>query len=157
MLLGSTRCRRLLVFSFVHFYFQFPASGQKRWPQVSSLLPLGYCLAGVYSLQATFFFSFVHFYFPASGKAVATGIVPSSPRFLPSISIAHRVQQSHCSSIFQRVLLTPRSRAYRKSICAREKVPSNFTSILVGKWWLLVFVLRIHTRKSPSFETSLWL
>ena len=28
------------------------------------------------------------------------------PRFLPSIFIAHRVQQSHCSSIFQRVLLT---------------------------------------------------
>ena len=29
------------------------------------------------------------------------------PRFLPSIFIAHRVQQSHCSSIFHRVLLTP--------------------------------------------------
>ena len=28
-----------------------------------------------------------------------------SPRFLPSIFIAHRVQQSHCSSIFHRVLL----------------------------------------------------
>ena len=27
------------------------------------------------------------------------------PRFLPSIFIAHRVQQSHCSSIFHRVLL----------------------------------------------------
>ena len=29
-----------------------------------------------------------------------------SPRFLPSIFIAYRVQQSHCSSIFHRVLLT---------------------------------------------------
>ena len=28
------------------------------------------------------------------------------PGFLPSIFIAHRVQQSHCSSIFHRVLLT---------------------------------------------------
>ena len=28
------------------------------------------------------------------------------PQFLPSIRIAHRVQQSHCSSIFHRVLLT---------------------------------------------------
>ena len=28
------------------------------------------------------------------------------PRFLPSIFIAHRVQQSHCSSIFHRALLT---------------------------------------------------
>ena len=34
------------------------------------------------------------------------GVVPSTPRFLPSIFIAHRVQQSHCSSIFHRVLPT---------------------------------------------------
>ena len=53
-----------------------------------------------------FFFFFAHFYFPASGQAVDTGVVPSSPRFLPSIFIARRVQQSHCSSIFHRVLLT---------------------------------------------------
>ena len=44
-----------------------------------------------------FFFLFAHFYFPASGQAMVTGVVPSSPRFLPSIFIAHRVQQSHCS------------------------------------------------------------
>ena len=31
---------------------------------------------------------------------------PFSPRSLPSIFIAHRVQQSHCSSTFHRVLLT---------------------------------------------------
>ena len=31
------------------------------------------------------FFFLPHFYFPASGKAVATGVVPSPPRFLPSI------------------------------------------------------------------------
>ena len=31
---------------------------------------------------------------------------PFTPWFLPSILIAHRVQQSHCSSIFHRVLLT---------------------------------------------------
>ena len=53
-----------------------------------------------------FFFSFTHFYFPASGQAVVTGVVPFPPRFLPSIFIAHRVQQSYCSSIFHRVLLT---------------------------------------------------
>ena len=47
-----------------------------------------------------------HFYFPASGQAVDTGVVPSPPQFLPSFFIAHRVQQSHCSSIFHRVLLT---------------------------------------------------
>ena len=33
-------------------------------------------------------------------------VVPSPPRILPSSFIAHRVQQSHCSSIFHRVLLT---------------------------------------------------
>ena len=35
-----------------------------------------------------------------SGQAVVTGSVPSSPRYVPSIFIAHRVQHSHCSSIF---------------------------------------------------------
>ena len=37
---------------------------------------------------------------------MVTGVIPSPPRFLPSIFIAHRVQQSHCSSIFHRTLLT---------------------------------------------------
>ena len=53
-----------------------------------------------------FYFIFTHIYFPASGQAVVKGVVPSPPRFLPSIFIAHRVQQSHCFSIFYRVLLT---------------------------------------------------
>ena len=43
---------------------------------------------------------------PASGQAVVTAVVPSPPRFLPSFFIAHRVQRSHCSSVFHRVLLT---------------------------------------------------
>ena len=51
-------------------------------------------------------FFFAHFYFPTSGQAVVTGVVPSPRRFLPFIFTAHRVQQSHCSSIFHRVLLT---------------------------------------------------
>ena len=49
---------------------------------------------------------FSHFYFPACGQAVVTGVVPSPPRFLPSIFITHRVQHSHCSSSFHRVLQT---------------------------------------------------
>ena len=52
------------------------------------------------------FFIFTHFHFPASGQAVVTGVIPSPPRFLPSIFIAHRVQQSHCSSIVHRMLPT---------------------------------------------------
>ena len=55
-----------------------------------------------------FFFFFSHN--PAfqllDGKAVVTGVVPSPTRFLPLIFIAHRVQQSHCSSILHRELLT---------------------------------------------------
>ena len=35
----------------------------------------------------------------SSGQAVVTGVV-ASPRYVPSIFIAHRVQHSHCSSIF---------------------------------------------------------
>ena len=35
-----------------------------------------------------------------SGQAVVTGVVPSPPRYVPSIFIAHRVQHSHSSSIF---------------------------------------------------------
>ena len=37
---------------------------------------------------------------------MVTGVVPFPPRFLPSIFIAHRVQQFHCSTIFHGVLLT---------------------------------------------------
>ena len=54
----------------------------------------------------TVLFCFSHLYFPASGQAVVTGLAPSPPRFLPSIFIAQRVQQSQCWSIFHRVLLT---------------------------------------------------
>ena len=60
------------------------------------------------SLFSTFFFLlfFSHFYFPASGQAVVTGVVPSPPPVLTFNFFAHRVQQSNCSSIFHRVLLT---------------------------------------------------
>ena len=46
-----------------------------------------------YACSVSFLFFFLsHFYFPASsGQAVVTGVVPSPPRFLPSIFIAHRV------------------------------------------------------------------
>ena len=35
-----------------------------------------------------------------SGQAVDTGVVPFPPRYVPSIFIAHRVQHSHCQSVF---------------------------------------------------------
>ena len=43
---------------------------------------------------------FAHFCFLASGQAVVTDVVLYPPRFLPSTFFAHRVQNSHCSSIF---------------------------------------------------------
>ena len=58
------------------------------------------------SFFVLFFFSYTLSYFSASGQAVVTGLVSFPPRFLPSIFIAHGVQQSHCSSIFHRVWLT---------------------------------------------------
>ena len=70
---------------------------------------------------------FTHIYFPASGQAVVTGVVPSPPPgFLPSMFIAHRVPQSHCSSIFHRVLLTHAlARFLRVNLCTR-KSPHEF-------------------------------
>ena len=81
----------------------------------------------------TFFF-FLTLYFPASGQAVVTGVVPSPPRFLPSIFIPHRVQQSHCSLLvdFLSSVANSRSRAFRKSICAQEKVPTNLYEYALG-------------------------
>ena len=55
---------------------------------------------------------FIHFSHTSSFQLLdkprsQVDVVPSSPRFLPSIFIAHRVQQSYCSSIFHRVYHTP--------------------------------------------------
>ena len=64
--------------------------------------------------EHVFVFVFVlnHFHFPAQLVGGFTlsdlldkpwsqvGVVPSSPRYVPAIFIAHRVQHSHCSSIF---------------------------------------------------------
>ena len=70
---------------------------------------------------------FSHSYIQASGQAVVTGVVPSPPPgFLPSMFIAHRVPQSHCSSIFHRVLLTHAlARFPRVNLCTR-KSPHEF-------------------------------
>ena len=70
-----------------------------------------------------------HFYFSASGQAVVTGVVPSPPRFLPSICIAHRFQQPHCSSIFHRVLLTHALALSASQFVHKEKSPRIYTSM----------------------------
>ena len=72
---------------------------------------------------------FSHFYFPASGQAVVTGVVPSPPRFLPSIFIAHRVQQSHCLSVFHRELLTHALALSASQFVHKKKSQRFYTSM----------------------------
>ena len=76
-----------------------------------------------------FIYFFAHFHFPASGQAVVTGVIPSPPRFLPSIFIAHRVQQSHCSSIVHRVLLTHALALSASQFVHKKKSQRIYTSM----------------------------
>ena len=92
-----------------------------------SCLPSNACNHKFYF--SLYFLFLITFFSPASEQSVVTGVVPSSPRFLPSIFIAHRVQLSHCSSIFHRVLLT-----HAHAFCA-------------GKF--------VHNKKSPRMYTSM--
>ena len=75
------------------------------------------------------FYFFAHFYFPASGQPVVTGVIPSPPRFLPSIFIAHRVQQSHCSSIVHWVLLTHALALSASQFVHKKKSQPIYTSM----------------------------
>ena len=82
-----------------------------------------------------FFFFLAHFYLPASGYAVVTGprcrpFFP--PVLLPSIFIAHRVQQTHCSSIFHRVLLTHALALSASQFVHKKKSPRIHTSMHSG-------------------------
>ena len=82
-----------------------------------------------------FFFS-SHMYFPASGQAVVTGVVPSPPRFLPSIFIAHRAQPSHCLSIFRQVLLTHAFALSASQFVRKKKSPRIYTRMHSGEFEL---------------------
>ena len=77
---------------------------------------------------------FTHIYFPASGQAVVTSVGPSPARFLPSTFIAHNIGFSNPTLL---VDLSPgvansRSRAFRKSICAQEKIPTDLYEHALG-------------------------
>ena len=57
-------------------------------------------------------------------------VVPSPTRSLPSIFFAHRVQQSHYSSIFNRVLLLTHALAFSASqFVGKEKSPRIYSSM----------------------------
>ena len=60
----------------------------------------------------------------SSGQVVVTGVVPP-PRYVPSIFIAHRVQRSHCSSIFIEMLLTHALALSANHFFMQEKVPTG--------------------------------
>ena len=60
---------------------------------------------------------------------MVTGVVPSPPRFLLSVFIAHRVQQSHCSSTFHRVLLTHALALSASQFVHKKKSQRIFTSM----------------------------
>ena len=125
-------------------------------------------------------FFFTHIYFPASGQAVVTGVVPSPSRFLPSISIAHRVQQPHCSSTFRRVLrplfhtstsfqlldkpwvtgVIPSPSRFSPSILVAHRVQhshcsSNFRRVLLTRAPALSVSQFVHKKKPPRMYTSI--
>ena len=109
-------------------------------PSAPSVNPTLAAAAVVRPRYIFFLFFFSHFCFPASGQAVVTSVVPSFPRLLPSIFIAHRVQQSHCSSIFHRVLLTH----------ALALSASQLVHIPPGPSLLLLLLLLLYPPPPPS-------
>ena len=60
---------------------------------------------------------------------MVTGVIPSPPRFLPSIFIANRVQQSHCSSIVHRMLLTHALALSASQFVHKKKSQRIYTSM----------------------------
>ena len=60
---------------------------------------------------------------------MVTGVIPSPPRFLPSIFIAHRVQQSRCSSIVHRMLLTQALALSASQFVHKKKSQRIYTSM----------------------------
>ena len=91
-------------------------------------------LAGEIPSDTSFFFFFSHTStFQLLDKPWSqVGVVPSPPRFSPSFFIAHRVQQSHCSSIFHRVLLTHALAFYASQFVRKKKSPRIYPSMHSG-------------------------
>ena len=123
---GSTRCRRKTYYT----SYQIGLLTKQENPIAKLVRQLA-------SPQLAIFYFFIflfsaHFYFPASGQAVDTGVVPSPPRFLPSIFIAHRVQQSHCSSIVHRMLLTHALALSASKLVHKNKPHDNLYEFELG-------------------------
>ena len=80
---------------------------------------------------------------------MVTGVVPSPPRFLPSIFIAHRVQQSHCSSIVHRVLLTHALARSASQFVHKKKSPRIYASMHSGGFELTKLTYIPGSRITP--------
>ena len=120
--------------------------GRKR---ATSVNPVMFCVLSLFSCLFAFFcvffcvflcvfFQIITFTFQlnsyhsrsypqrSSGQAVVTGVVPSPPRYVPSICIAHRVQHSHCSSTFIECCQLTLSRFPLRSIFMQDKSPYEY-------------------------------
>ena len=101
-------------------------------------LSCGYCGALVLRLLVLvrFFFFFSHtFTFQLLDKPWSQDLVSSLPppgSCLQFLSRIYRVQQSHCSSIFHRVLLTHALARSASQSCAQEQVPTNLYEYALG-------------------------
>ena len=101
------------------------------YPQIIKLdMMCPRCSALFGQQQLLFLFIFAHLYFPdfwTKSWSQVSSLLP--PRFLPSVFIAHRVQQSHCWSIFYRVLLTYALALSASQFVHMKKSPRTYTSM----------------------------
>ena len=109
-----------------------------------------------------FFYFFQHrFYFPAllegvfypqqaSGQAVARGVHPSPPRYVPLLFAAHRVQHPHCSSIFIECSKLTLSRFLLVNFLFARKSHAH----ALGETWLCKLIRLLVTVVNPASLTS---
>ena len=88
-------------------------------------------LLGVFPLLMIFFFSHTSTFQLLDKPWSKVSSLPP-PRFLPPICIAHRVQQSHCSPIFHRALLTHALAFFVSQFVRKKKSPRIYTSMHSG-------------------------
>ena len=120
---------------FFMMFIMYCGIGRTKQPLLLRYLVADFLMGGLRSEELRNFFFFLHAHILSS---FLTRRGHRCHPFLPPGSclqffIAHRFQQSHCSSIFHRALLThSRSRAFRKSLCAQEKVPAYLYEYALG-------------------------
>ena len=88
------------------------------------------CVYTTPNIKSAIFFFFYTFTFQLLDKPwLQVSVAPSSPRFLPSLFIAHRFQQFYCSSIFHRVLLTHALALSANQFVHKKKPQRIYTSM----------------------------